>query len=92
VPTTGGSGDRKDGTVTAHVGRYGKTDKTVAMTMLRADESMYHPLRAVPCAPARRFERGRNDPGYRTTWRIAAKPARQPPAAARRSRQVRWSA
>ncbi|GII97150.1 hypothetical protein Ssi02_73810 [Sinosporangium siamense] len=48
------SGDRKDGTATAHVGhqwlgRYGKTDNgIVTVTTLWADERLYHPLHAVP--------------------------------------------
>jgi len=46
------SGDRKDGTRTAHVGRqwlgrYGKTGNgVVTVTMVRADERVYYPLHA----------------------------------------------
>jgi SRSO17 transposase len=47
------SGDRKDGTKTAHVGhqwlgRYGKTDNgVVTVTTLWADERLYYPVKAV---------------------------------------------
>ncbi|WP_406723587.1 IS701 family transposase [Streptomyces sp. GD-15H] len=72
------SGDRKDGTTTAHVGRqwlgrYGKTDNAVVtVTTLWADERLYYPLHAVPYTPAHHFERGRSDPAFRTKWKIAA--------------------
>src|SRR5438034_5725115 len=58
------SGDRKDGTKTAHVGhqwlgRYGKTDNgVVTVTTLWADERLYYPVHAVPYTPARHFARG----------------------------------
>jgi SRSO17 transposase len=48
------SGDRKDGTKTAHVGhqwlgRYGKTDNgVVTVTTAWADERVYYPVHAVP--------------------------------------------
>jgi hypothetical protein len=48
------SGDRKDGTATAHVGwqwlgRYGETDNgIVTVTTVWADERLYHPLHAEP--------------------------------------------
>jgi hypothetical protein len=51
------SGDRKDGTRTAHVGRqwlgrYGKTDNgIVAVTTVWADERVYYPLHAEPYTP-----------------------------------------
>ena len=72
------SGDRKDGTATAHVGRqwlgrYGKTDNgVVTVTTVWADERLYYPLHAVPCTPARRFPKGKGDPGFRTKLQIAA--------------------
>jgi SRSO17 transposase len=72
------SGDRKDGTATAHVGRQwvgrlGKTDNAVVtVTTLWADERIYYPLHAVPYTPAHHFPQGKNDPGFRTKWRIAA--------------------
>ena len=51
------SGDRKDGTKTAHVGhqwlgRYGKTDSgVVTVTTVWADERLYYPVHAVPYTP-----------------------------------------
>ena len=65
------SGDRKDGTKTAHVGhqwlgRYGKTDNgVVTVTTVWADERLYYPVHAVPYTPARHFAKGKNDPGFR---------------------------
>src|SRR5262245_51024344 len=72
------SGDRKDGTRTAHVGRqwlgrYGKTDNgVVTVTTLWADERVYYPVHAVPYTPARHFAKGKNDPGFRTKLAIGA--------------------
>src|SRR5882672_8513422 len=72
------SGDRKDGTKTAHVGhqwlgRYGKTDNgVVTVTTVWADERLYYPVHAVPYTPARHFAKGKNDPGFRTKLAIAA--------------------
>src|ERR1041385_5073716 len=66
------SGDRKDGTKTAHVGhqwlgRYGKTDNgVVTVTTLWADERLYYPVHAVPYTPAKYFAKGKNDPEFRT--------------------------
>lgn len=77
------SGDRKDGTATAHVGRqwlgrYGKTDNgIVTVTTLWADERIYYPLHAVPYTPARYFAKGRTDPDFRTKLRIGAELAGQ---------------
>jgi hypothetical protein len=71
------SGDRKDGTATAHVGRQwlgrlGKTDNAVVtVTTLWADERIYYPLHALPYTPAHHFPQGRSDPGFRTKPRIA---------------------
>jgi SRSO17 transposase len=71
------SGDRKDGTRTAHVGRqwlgrYGKTDNgIVTVTTVWADERVYYPLHAQPYTPASHFAKGRKDPGFRTKLRIA---------------------
>jgi DDE superfamily endonuclease len=73
-----GSGDRKDGTRTAHVGhqwlgRYGKTDNgVVTVTTVWADERLYYPVHAVPYTPARHFAKGRNDPAFRTKLAIGA--------------------
>ena len=72
------SGDRKDGTKTAHVGhqwlgRYGKTDNgVVTVTTVWADERLYYPVHAVPYTPARHFPKGKNDPAFRTKLKIAA--------------------
>ena len=72
------SGDRKDGTKTAHVGRqwlgrYGKTDNgVVTVTTVWADERLYYPVHAVPYTPARHFAKGKNDPGFRTKLQIGA--------------------
>src|SRR5450432_189271 len=72
------SGDRKDGTRTAHVGhqwlgRYGKTDNgVVTVTTVWADERLYYPVHAVPYTPAKHFAKGKSDPGFRTKLAIAA--------------------
>jgi hypothetical protein len=72
------SGDRKDGTKTAHVGRqwlgrYGKTDNgVVTVTTVWADERVYYPVHAVPYTPAGHFAKGKGDPGFRTKLQIAA--------------------
>src|SRR5437868_7291874 len=72
------SGDRKDGTRTAHVGRqylgrYGKTDNgVVTVTTVWADERVYYPVHAVPYTPARYFAKGKNDPEFRTKLVIGA--------------------
>ena len=72
------SGDRKDGTKTAHVGhqwlgRYGKTDNgVVTVTMPWAGERLYYPVDAVPCTPAWYFAKGKSDPGFRTKLAIGA--------------------
>src|SRR5438067_5807805 len=72
------SGDRKDGTATAHVGRqylgrYGKTDSgVVTVTTVWADERIYYPVHAVPYTPARYFAKGKNDPEFRTKLVIGA--------------------
>src|SRR5207248_1699157 len=69
------SGDRKDGTKTAHVGRqwlgrYGKTDNgVVTVTTLWADERVYHPVHAVPYTPAKHFAGGKNGPADPGDWR-----------------------
>src|SRR5205807_203474 len=76
------SGDRKDGTKTAHVGhqwlgRYGKTDNgVVTVTTVWADERLYYPVHAVPYTPARHFAKGKNDPAFRTKLQIGAGPGR----------------
>jgi hypothetical protein len=84
VPHGGGvlviddSGDRKDGTRTAHVGRqwlgrYGKTGNgVVTVTTLWADERVCYPVHAQPYTPAKHFAKGKNDPGFRTKLAIGA--------------------
>src|SRR5690349_16922054 len=73
-----GSGDRKDGVKTAHVGhqwlgRYGKTDNgVVTVTTVWADERLYYPVHAVPYTPAKHFGKGKNDPAFRTKLKIGA--------------------
>src|SRR6201989_958700 len=72
------SGDRKDGTATAHVGRqylgrYGKTDNgIVTVTTVWADEQVYYPVHALPYPPAKHFAKGKNDPAFRTKLAIGA--------------------
>jgi hypothetical protein len=71
------TGDRKDGSATAHVARQylgsvGKTDNgIVAVTSLWADARCYWPLHAVPYTPASRLAKGKNDPGFRTKPQLA---------------------
>lgn len=72
------SGDRKDGTKTAHVGRqwlgrYGKTDNgVVTVTTVWADERLYYPVHAQPYTPAKHFAKGKSDPSFRTKLAIGA--------------------
>ncbi|MGX7671092.1 IS701 family transposase [Plantactinospora sp. DSM 117369] len=72
------SGDRKDGTATAHVGRQwlgrcGKADNgIVTVTTVWADERVYYPLHAQPYTPASHFPRNQADPEFRTKLQIAA--------------------
>jgi DDE superfamily endonuclease len=71
------SGDRKDGTKTAHVARQylgsvGKTDNgIVAVTSLWADERVYWPAHVTPYTPASRLAKGKRDPGFRTKPQLA---------------------
>lgn len=71
------SGDRKDGTKTAHVGRQylanlGKTDNgVVSVSSLWADERVYYPLELAPYTPAHWFAQGKADPALRTKPQIA---------------------
>jgi SRSO17 transposase len=70
-------GDRKWGDKTAHVGRQylaniGKIDSgVVSVTSLWADERVYWPVDFEPYTPAHHFERGKQDPGFRTKLGIA---------------------
>jgi DDE superfamily endonuclease len=71
------TGDRKDGTATAHVARQylgsvGKIDNgIVAVTSLWADERCYWPVHAVPYTPASRLAKGKGDAGFRTKPQLA---------------------
>jgi SRSO17 transposase len=70
------TGDRKDGTQTAHVARQylgslGKVDNgIVAVTSLWADERVYYPLHIQPYEPAERLPKGKKDPAFRTKPQI----------------------
>jgi len=70
-------GDRKSGDKIAHVGRQylgnlGKVDNgVVSVTSLWADEGVYYPLDFEPYTPAHHFEKGEEDPGFRTKLKIA---------------------
>ena len=89
------SGDRKDGTKTAHVGqqylgRYGKTDNgVVTVTTVWADERLYYPVHAVPYTPARHFAKGKSDLAFRTSWPSARR--WRSGHGRRGSRSGRWS-
>jgi hypothetical protein len=71
------TGDRKDGTRTAHVARQylgsvGKVDNGIAaVTSLWADARCYWPVHAVPYTPASRLAKGNSDPGFRTKPQLA---------------------
>jgi DDE superfamily endonuclease len=71
------TGDRKDGTATAHVARQylgsvGKIDNgIVAVTSLWADPRCYWPLHVVPYTPASRLPGGERDPELRTKPQLA---------------------
>jgi hypothetical protein len=71
------TGDRKDGTATAHVARQylgsvGKIDNgIVAVTSLWADARCYWPVHAVPYTPASRLLGGERDPGFKTKPQLA---------------------
>lgn len=71
------TGDRKDGTKTAHVGRQylgtrGKIENgVVSVGSLWADESVYYPLGVEPYTPQHWFARGTADPAFHTKPQIA---------------------
>jgi SRSO17 transposase len=71
------TGDRKDGTKTAHVGyQYlGSVGKVawgiVAVSSAWADEGLYYPLHIRPYEPAARLARGKADPAFRTKPALA---------------------
>ncbi|MFH9968484.1 transposase [Streptomyces mirabilis] len=76
------SGDRKDGSATAHVGKQylgsvGKIDHgVVTVTTCWDDERLYYPLHAVPYTPAHHLPGGKNDPAFCTKLQIGALLAR----------------
>jgi hypothetical protein len=71
------TGDRKDGTKTDHVGyqylgSVGRiANGIVSVSSVWADERVYHPLHVEPYTPAKRLEKGRSDPAFRTKPQIA---------------------
>jgi SRSO17 transposase len=71
------TGDRKDGTHTAHVGyqylgSIGKTaNGIVAVSSLWADERVYYPLQVRPYTPAARLVGGKQHPAFRTKPQLA---------------------
>jgi len=77
------TGDRKDGHKTAHVGRQylanlGKIDNgVVSVTSLWADERVYYPVDCEPYPPAHHFEKGKDDPHFRTKLKLAVELVRR---------------
>lgn len=71
------TGDRKDGTKTAFVGRQylgsiGKIDTgIVSVSSLWADERVYYPLEVAPYTPAQHVPRGKADAGFCTKPQLA---------------------
>jgi SRSO17 transposase len=71
------TGDRKDGSKTAHVGRQylanlGKIDNgVVSVNTVWADPQVYYPLEVEPYTPAHHFPEGQADPAFRTKPQIA---------------------
>jgi len=71
------TGDRKDGSKTAHVGRQylgnrGKIENgVVSVGSLWADEGVYYPLAVAPYTPERWFAAGKADPAFRTKPQLA---------------------
>src|SRR5919199_6314257 len=71
------TGDRKDGTKTAHVahqylGSVGKiANGIVAVSSVWADADLYYPLHVQPYTPACRLPKGKADPAFRTKPQIA---------------------
>ena len=71
------TGDRKDGSKTAHVahqylGSVGKiANGIVSVTSLWADERVHYPLHVVPYTPAARLPLGKKDPTLRTKPQLA---------------------
>lgn len=73
------SGEDKDGTKTAHVGRrclgpVRQTDSgVITVTTLWADGRLYYPVHAVAYTSARHLAQGKNDPTFRTKLAIRAR-------------------
>ena len=71
------TGDRKDGKATDHVGyqylgSVGRiANGIVSVSSVWADNRIYHPLDVEPYTPAKRLEKGRSDPAFRTKPQIA---------------------
>jgi hypothetical protein len=71
------TGDRKDGTKTDHVayqylGSVGRiANGIVSVSSVWADENIYHPLHVEPYTPAKRLDKGRSDPAFKTKPEIA---------------------
>jgi hypothetical protein len=77
------TGDLKDGSRTAHVGRQylGNVGKigngVVSVSSHWADERIYYPLEVAAYTPASRFEQGKKDPRFRTKLAIATELVKQ---------------
>src|SRR5258706_16378331 len=77
------TGDRKDGHKTAHVGRQylanlGKIDNgVVSVSSMWADERVYYPIDVEPYTPAHHFEKGKQDPQFRTKLKLAVELVRR---------------
>lgn len=73
------TGDRKDGTKTAHVahqylGSIGKiANGIVSVSSVWADERVYYPLHIEPYEPASRLPGGKKDPAFRTKPQLAVR-------------------
>jgi len=71
------TGDRKDGTKTAHVahqylGSVGRIANGIAaVTSVWADEDVYYPLHVLPYTPVARLPKGKQDPALRTKPQLA---------------------
>ncbi len=71
------TGDRKDGTKTAHVahqyrGAVGRiANGIVSVTSLWADEDVYYSLHVAPYTPAKRLPKGKDDPAFRPKPQLA---------------------
>ena len=80
------TGDRKDGTNTDHVGyqylgSIGRiANGIVSVSSVWADGRIYYPLDVEPYTPAKRLEKGRSDPAFRTKPQIAVELVKQRPS------------